>query len=65
MELSEATRKTGFSVCNFGPDGDECEVCDKPGKQLYYRRTDPFSHDGQYYCEDCVKKEAEQNAIYN
>lgn len=66
METEEAARLTGFSLCDFTPSKSEwCEEClsDHLSK-IWYRRTDPFSSDGQYYCCECVKKEAEENARY-
>jgi len=64
MDIQTACKMTGFSRCHFGPDSDPCEVCDKAGQQLYFRPTDPFSSDGQYYCYTCVTKEAAENARY-
>lgn len=64
VSLEDAMRMTGFTKCEFGPDGDECEKCDEPNKQHYWRRTDPFSMDGEYFCADCVIAEANANARY-
>lgn len=49
----------GFQICDFEPDSDPCESCGEAQKQLYFRRTDHFSDDGEYYCLDCVSKEVE------
>jgi len=62
--LSDAMRMTGFIKCSFDPSDDECEECGEPGKQHYWRSTDPFSMDGEYFCADCVQVEASANARY-
>lgn len=46
----------GFQRCKFSSDDQECDICAKTFEQLYYRRTDYFSEEGEYFCESCVKK---------
>ena len=55
----------GFVICDFSPDEQECECCNKPNLQLYWRSTDPFSSDGEYYCLDCIKSEQRVNDEYD
>lgn len=64
VTLDDALRMTGFSKCKFGPDSEPCEKCETPQKQLYWRSVDPYSQDGEYFCDDCVVSEAEENARY-
>ena len=53
---------TGFEACEFGPEtGDRCEKCGADNRQQYFRRTDIFSMDGEYWCFACVKKEHSAN----
>lgn len=65
MELDQALKATGFEKCQFGPDSDPCESCHTPKKQLYFR-SGGYEHpnDGEYFCGACVKKEADENALY-
>lgn len=62
MDIEKALENTNFVKCNFGPDGDCCDKCDKPNLQLYYRRTCWEVDEGQYHCANCVISEAEENA---
>jgi len=59
--MREALRMTGFIICEFEPDNDPCECCGKSQVQLYWRRSDPFSMDGSYFCDQCVIKEHTTN----
>jgi hypothetical protein len=61
MEINEACELTGFVICEFEPDEDPCDECDKTGKQLYYCRTDYWTEEGEYFCADCVIAQAEDN----
>lgn len=54
----------GFEICQFPPDTDPCECCNARMVQLYFRRTDVFSMDGQYYCLPCIEKENEANKTW-
>ena len=56
-ELDVALEATGFVICQFPADDDECEKCDKPNLQHYFRRTDYESNDGEYFCAECVIKD--------
>ncbi|WP_281647934.1 hypothetical protein [Parendozoicomonas sp. Alg238-R29] len=60
--LEKALQKTGFVKCDFSGDSEPCEKCKEVPHQLYWRRTDPFENDGEYYCLSCVAKEAKENA---
>lgn len=60
MELEEALELTGAVICEFGPDEDECETCGEAQKQLYYIRTCYEVDEGEYHCEDCIKKKPEE-----
>ena len=62
--VGHACRMTGFRICTFGPDSEECDSCNAPGRQLYFHSTDPYSHDGDYFCGPCVIQEAESNPRY-
>lgn len=58
---SDLLSSMGFEKCEFGPEpGDECERCDTENVQLYYRRTSYWEEEGDYWCADCAKKEAEE-----
>lgn len=46
----------GFDRCTFEPDGQECDVCDTPNLQLYYRRTCYDVEEGEYLCIGCIEK---------
>lgn len=60
MELEEALKITGFQKCEFEPDNDPCEKCDKPELQLYYKRTDYWENEGFCYCAACVIEYAKE-----
>jgi len=64
LTIEEALKITGFSLCEFKADGkDECSTCDKPikkGNNVYYERTCYEVDEGEYHCEDCVKKKPEE-----
>lgn len=59
-KLNESCNQLGAVICQFGPSEDECDVCLKPNKQLYYIRTCYESDEGDYYCEDCIINMKEQ-----
>lgn len=63
MEVNEAMRLTGFVPCEGENNLDECDRCDGIPQQLYWRSVDPFSQDGEYFCGQCVTKEAEANKL--
>jgi len=65
MEINEAKRLTGFVNCEFVDSGDNCEKCECIPEQLYCRSCDPFSQDCEYFCGQCVTKEATENARFN
>jgi len=57
-ELEMALNKTNFVICEFEPDpNDICESCKTKNLQLYYRRTDYWENEGEYFCKDCIVKE--------
>lgn len=58
MELDKALEITRFEKCEFGPDDETCEKCRKPNLQMYYRRTDYWENEGEYFCQGCVINEA-------
>ena len=60
ISLELAIEKTGFQVCEFEPDGSPCECCKKPNLQHYWRRTDYWENEGEYFCADCVINLAER-----
>lgn len=54
-DADTALRQTGFVICTFPPDDDECEKCGEPFKQHYFRSIGgEYPDDGDYYCLDCV-----------
>lgn len=54
-DLLEALAGTGFVVCKFGPDEDECQECDRPHQQLYFGNPSyEDCREGDYLCADCV-----------
>lgn len=66
LRLMEALACTGFERCEFGPDGDPCDGCGKPGLQHYFgNRSAMDSREGDYLCSDCVIElhEANQAAL--
>lgn len=54
---AEILKETGFEICTFGPDEDECEVCNQPFRQLYWRSfgNPECWNDGEYLCAECVE----------
>jgi uncharacterized protein CbrC (UPF0167 family) len=54
----------GFEACLFPPDSTECDNCNKDQVQLYWRSTDSFSQDGEYFCEACIVAEGNANIKY-
>lgn len=55
--LSAALEATGFVICQFPADASECDKCDMPHKQHYYRRTSVEIDEGEYFCAECVVSE--------
>lgn len=49
--LVQACSDLGFEKCEFLPDDDACECCNKPNLQLYFQGTDDA---GRYFCALCV-----------
>jgi hypothetical protein len=62
MNLENALNEVGAVICQFGPDDDECQLCNVSQKQLYFIKTSYFENEGDYYCADCIKLMAEQCA---
>lgn len=64
MEIDEALKITGFSLCEFkADDGDVCESCEKEmsdGENVYYERTSYECDEGAYHCESCVTAKPEE-----
>jgi hypothetical protein len=61
ITLAAALAGTGFEKCEFPPDDDACECCNKPNLQLYFQGpTDA----GRYFCVACVVAEQESNDSY-
>lgn len=60
MKLKKALEIVNFSKCDFGPDSDPCDKCGKTNRQMYYRRTDYWENQGEYFCSSCVVKAAEE-----
>lgn len=58
LALASALHATGFEICEFGPDGDQCDCCNAPGLQLYFQGPEDA---GRYYCADCVVAEHASN----
>ncbi len=58
MDLEEALKFTGFTLCEFKFDGkDECCTCGKiikKGSNVYYESTCYESDEGEYHCEKCT-----------
>lgn len=50
--------RTGFEACEMDGSPETCEKCGKPTEELYYRKTDYFSADGDYWCLQCALLEA-------
>lgn len=62
----EALKATGFEICEFPPDSDECEECDTPFKQLYFLSHGGYDgREGSYRCLDCVIKLHKSNQEYD
>lgn len=59
-EIDSAAETTGFIKCIFGPSDEECERCDAPKRQLYWRCVDGISREGEYFCAECVIKESKE-----
>ena len=58
VNLNNILNYLGFEKCEFGPDvNDICDKCHCNNTQLYYRRTDYFVDEGEYYCETCVRNQ--------
>lgn len=60
----EAIEGSGFGVCVSGPGDAECDGCDHPNLQLYYRLTSHESDEGEYLCAHCVVKKGADESAY-
>ena len=61
MNINEALKITGFSLCTFKSQGseidDDCCSCSQTipsGGNIYYERTCYEVDEGEYYCEECT-----------
>jgi|GEM_PF-1672896 len=52
--------RTGFEPCERTQETEDCEQCGCMEHQLFYRKTDYWSADGDYWCLRCAAKEALQ-----
>lgn len=54
-EIERIVTETGFVICEFDPSNqDICEHCLEYNHQLYYRRTDYWVDEGEYFCLECI-----------
>lgn len=60
MDIQQACDYTGSVICQFPPGEDECDTCQQPQKQLYFYRTCHEVIEGDYYCEQCLIKKAQE-----
>ena len=64
-QIKKDCEETGFKVCSFKIDDEECERCEsKVTDFLYYRRTCYWNEEGEYWCASCVSAEAKKNREY-
>jgi len=62
MKQEQKAERIGFERCDFLPSPDElCDKCGACNQHLYYRRTDYFVDEGEYWCLNCCVKEYEIN----
>lgn len=63
-KLTTAMKGTGFVVCEFSGEDEECVLCEKQltkSDKIYYRRTCYEVEEGEYFCNHCVVAEHESN----
>jgi hypothetical protein len=59
--LAQACAELGFEKCEYPPDDDGCECCNKQNLQLYFQGQDDA---GRCFCAACVMAEKAANDNY-
>lgn len=61
QDLAHTCAELGFEMCEFLPDEDGCDCCNKPNLQLYFQGPEDA---GRYFCAACLINEKTMNEAF-